>query len=247
VGARYRYAVTLVAAAVCPHPPLLVPEVAGGAAPEMDEVRVACGTAIDRLRAAGARHVTVIGTDATTTAYDPPQHGTLRAYGAEVDVSLGPPDPLSPPPLPLSLTIGAWLLRRHPMGRPISVGMCGLAPSSAPGVCLDFGAGCAADGPWALLVMGDGSARRGPKAPGFEDPRAIPYDDAVAAALGAADVAALSGLDPVLSAELMVAGRAPWQALAGAVRATGVPWRGDLLYYGAPYGVAYFVACWEPA
>ena len=37
------------------------------------------------------------------------------------------------------------------------------------------------------------------------------------------------------------------QALAESVRCTAVPWRGDLLYYGAPYGVAYFVASWMPA
>jgi hypothetical protein len=95
--------------------------------------------------------------------------------------------------------------------------------------------------------MGDGSARRGQKAPGYDDPRAKPYDDAVARALGSADLSFLAGLDPALSDELMVAGRAPWQAMAETVRCTAVPWRGELLYYGAPYGVAYFVAAWAPA
>jgi hypothetical protein len=247
VGARYRYAVTLVGVAVCPHPPLLVPAVAQGAAPEMDVVREACGTAIDRLRDAGARHLLVLGADDVTTVYNPPQRGTLRAHGVTVDVALGPPDPLSSPPLPLSLTIAAWLLRHRPFGRPVTIEMCGVASAWDAVSCLDFGAGCAGEGSWALLVMGDGSARRGPKAPGYDDPRAVPYDDAVASALGTADVDALAGLDPVLSDELMVAGRVPWQAMAGAVRATGVPWRGELLYYGAPYGVGYFVAAWEPA
>jgi len=239
--------VTLVAAAVCPHPPLLVPEVAGAAAHELDEVRKACGAAIDRLRDAGARHVVVLGSDSVTTAYDPPQRGSMLGYGAAVDVALGPPDPLAPPPLPLSLTIGAWLLRRYPMGRPVTVGMCGLDARMSSAECERFGADCTAEDPWALLVMGDGSARRGQKAPGYDDPRARPYDDAVARALADADVAFLAGLDPVLSDELLVAGRAPWQALAESVRCTAVPWRGDLLYYGAPYGVAYFVAAWAPA
>jgi hypothetical protein len=41
-----------------------------------------------------------------------------------------------------------------------------------------------------------------------------------------------------------VAGRAPWQVLAGAVEATGGNWRGRLHYHAAPYGVAYLVATW---
>ncbi len=62
---------------------------------------------------------------------------------------------------------------------------------------------------------------------------------AVAAALAEADTEALLGLDPALSAELMVAGRAPWQVLAGAAEAGGGSWRGDLGYVAAPYGVTY--------
>jgi hypothetical protein len=95
----------------------------------------------------------------------------------------------------------------------------------------------------ALLVMGDGSACRGERSPGYDDPRARPYDDAVARALATADLAVLRGLDGDLSAELLVAGRAPWQVLAEAVAGA---WRGRLAYYAAPYGVAYFVAGWEP-
>jgi hypothetical protein len=247
LGPRYRYAVTLVAAAVCPHPPLIVPVAAGAAAPEMDEVREACGTAVDRLRDAGARRVVVVGTDASTTAYDPPQHGSLRAYGVPVDVSLGPPDPLSPPPLPLSLTIGAWLLRQRPFGRPVTVAMCGIDGDWSASSCSAFGADCLGEGPWALLAMGDGSARRGVKAPGYDHPDAAAYDSAVASALAAVDLDVLDGLEPALADELMVAGRPAWQVLAGAVRTTGVPWRGELLYSGAPYGVGYFVASWSPA
>ncbi|OSC55333.1 hypothetical protein B5180_40185, partial [Streptomyces sp. BF-3] len=42
----------LVAAAVCPCPPLLVPEVAAGAAPELDAARDACLDAVGVLAAA---------------------------------------------------------------------------------------------------------------------------------------------------------------------------------------------------
>jgi len=36
----------LVAAAVCPHPPLLVPQLAAGGAPDLDKVRAACDAAV---------------------------------------------------------------------------------------------------------------------------------------------------------------------------------------------------------
>jgi aromatic ring-opening dioxygenase LigB subunit len=95
----------------------------------------------------------------------------------------------------------------------------------------------------ALLVMGDGSACRTVKAPGYLDERAEAYDAAVAAALGGADTAALAALDAELSAALKASGRAPWQVLAGA--AEGADVGGELLYDEAPYGVGYFVAAWS--
>ncbi|HMA47188.1 MAG TPA: hypothetical protein VKP11_08320, partial [Frankiaceae bacterium] len=95
----------------------------------------------------------------------------------------------------------------------------------------------------ALLVMGDGSAARAAHAPRGEDPRARPFDASVAAALGSADAAALLALDPSLARELVAAGRASWQVLAGA--AAGRRWAGHLVYDDAPYGVGYVIATWE--
>ncbi|NUS24745.1 MAG: hypothetical protein HOV92_11070, partial [Streptomyces sp.] len=51
----------LVAAAVCPCPPLLVPEVAAGAAPELDPARAACTDALGVLAAARPDRLVVIG------------------------------------------------------------------------------------------------------------------------------------------------------------------------------------------
>ncbi|CAM5284348.1 putative protein OS=Streptomyces glaucescens OX=1907 GN=SGLAU_24940 PE=4 SV=1 [Streptomyces glaucescens] len=95
----------------------------------------------------------------------------------------------------------------------------------------------------ALLVMGDASACRTVKAPGYLDARAEPFDAQVARALGAADVAALRALDTGLARELKVSGRAPWQVLAGAAQDAGLS--GALLYEDAPYGVGYVVAAWS--
>jgi aromatic ring-opening dioxygenase LigB subunit len=95
----------------------------------------------------------------------------------------------------------------------------------------------------ALLVMGDASACRTVKAPGYLDERAAPFDAEVARALGAADVAAVQALDAELAYELKASGRAPWQVLAGA--AEGANLGGALLYEDAPYGVGYVVATWS--
>jgi hypothetical protein len=75
------------------------------------------------------------------------------------------------------------------------------------------------------------------------DPRAVPFDDAVTAALRSGDPAALRAVDPGLGAALLAAGAPAWRA-AGALLAGG-HYRAELLYDGAPYGVGYFVAFWR--
>jgi hypothetical protein len=242
--------VPLVAAAVCPHPPLIVPEVAAGAAAELDDLRAACDGAVARLAASGAQTVVVLGADDRSGDRDSPYRGSFAPWGVPLTVELGRmPNGLGGTHgLPLSLLVGAWLLTRAPgPGRPTAWRMATVADDEPVGQCVDLGARIGSNRPWAVLVMGDGSACRGQEAPGNNDPRAQPYDDAVAVAMAGADASALLDLDPGLSAELKVAGRAPWQVLASAALASGRTWRGDLTYYAAPYGVAYFVACWEPA
>ncbi|MEV6690781.1 hypothetical protein AB0M35_04815 [Micromonospora sp. NPDC051196] len=237
----------LVAAAVCPHPPLLVPEVAGAAAAELDDLRRACDAAVTRLVDSGAAEVLVVGDGPQTLRYGPPFHGSLAPYGLPVEPAFGRLRTGGRPDLPLSLTIGTWLLGRVRSGvdRPAVPGMYALASQTDPAECAAFGAGWGGERDWALLVMGDGSACRGEGAPGYADPRAEAYDVRVADALADADIDTLLGLDPELSAQLRVAGRAPWQALAGAARAAGGDWWGELSCHVAPYGVAYFVANWE--
>jgi hypothetical protein len=223
----------LTAAAVCPHPPLLVPEVAGAAAAELDDLRAACDEAVRRVLATGPDRLVVVGGHVATREYGTEVAGSLAAYG--LDLTIGPGEPV----LPLSLTIGRWLLSRA--GAP--AWFWGVDAAAAAAECIELGRALAAAGERvALLVMGDGSACRNAKAPGYLDARAGPYDAAVARALGRADAAALAALDPELSRELRAAGRAAWQVLAGA--AAGGGFSGSLLADVAPYGVGYFVAGW---
>lgn len=210
------------AVAFCPHPPLLLPRIAAGAEIETQSLRFACDQAVGRLIETGPSQVVIIGADG------PPVSLPSFAPG------LVDPDQIK---LPLSLLVGDWLLSRQPQRPPstcVPIGPDGEAITPCP----DLAA------PIALLVMGDGSARRSVKSPGYLDERAQPFDDAVVDALANPAQGALANLDLTLAAELLAAGAAAWVATA---KLAGVDWRGEVLYADAPYGVMYVVATWLPA
>ncbi|MBQ1089848.1 class III extradiol dioxygenase subunit B-like domain-containing protein [Streptomyces sp. B93] len=241
----------LVAAAVCPCPPLLVPEVAAGAAPELDAARAACTDALGVLAAARPDLLVVVGPDDGdagadgTRSYAEGTPGSFRGFGVDADVRLGAdgePD-AGAVTLPASLAVGAWLLERTGWADAPMEGL-GLREPIGAERCIQVGRAVAARaGRVAMLVMADASACRTLKAPGYLDERAEPFDREVARALGAADIAALKALDGGLARELKASGRAGWQVLAGAGEEAGLT--GALLYEGAPYGVGYIVATWS--
>ncbi|MGW1809451.1 class III extradiol dioxygenase subunit B-like domain-containing protein [Streptomyces sp. NPDC002078] len=236
----------LVAAAVCPCPPLIVPQVAAGAAHEMDAARAACADALGVLAASRPDLLVVVGPAEQSGRGSFPQgtRGSFRGFGVDVEVRLGPAEAaVSERELPPSLAVGAWLLERTGWADAPIEGL-GVGEPLAPERCVEAGREIGARaGRVALLVMGDASACRTVKAPGYLDERAAPFDAEVARALGAADVAAVQALDAELAHELKASGRAPWQILAGA--AEGADLSGALLYEDAPYGVGYVVATWS--
>lgn len=104
-------------------------------------------------------------------------------------------------------------------------------------------AGPAHPGHTVLVVVGDGSARRGPTAPGHLDERSFAVDHTILAALAAPDPAPLRDLDPDLCDELLVTGRTALQAVAHLL--DGANLSGEVSWSGDPYGVMYWVACWR--
>jgi len=222
--------VPVVAAAVCPHPPILVPELAFGAAPELDSLRAACLAAVDALSIAST--VIVVGSGSAAT-YGGWAGGSFGPYGApEVRIGTGPAV------LPLSLAMGGWLLEQS---KAAGLSRTYVAVDQAPAQCLELGRELAGGNDRVgLLVMGDGSARRSEHSPVHLHPRAEIFDSTVANALRDTDLDVLAALDPDLAVELQAAGRAPWQVLAGALDGTALS--GELTYDAAPYGVGYFVA-----
>lgn len=246
----------LVAAAVCPAPPLLVPAVAVGAAAELDALRGDCRRALAAVASAEPDRLVVVGPGAAAvTHHGRGAAGSFRGFGVPLTVRLpgvgagggGADAAATAEPLPAPSAVGAWLLADAGWGAAPVTAVS--VPDDLPAArCLELGrelvGGSART---ALLVVGSGSHCRTLKAPGYLDERGEPFDDSVARSLAAADHEALAALDRELAAAVGADGAAPWQVLAGAAgqRGSAAPLGGSLLHHAAPYGVGYLVAAWS--
>jgi hypothetical protein len=256
----------IVAAAICPSPPLLATELTGQA-DILPELRTASAAAVARLLAAAPEVVAVVGPAETTAPWDPAGQLSLAAFAPALRQGAPQADnskkrdggsPVAAPSLPLALGIGARLLDEA--GYTGQRTLHGIAEDEPAATCLDLGRQLAASAPRvALLAVGDGTARRSASAPGYLDERAAPFDEAVERAVRDGDLPAIAALDPVLAAALLAVGRPAWQALAGALSAArrpadphpadegaSQPLRTEVLYSDAPLGVAYLVATLIP-
>jgi hypothetical protein len=226
----------IVAAAFVPSTPLLVPAVASGAADELDVVRRASFEATRSALASAPERVVVLGAGRRDTTHGTGT-GTFHGFGVDLAVPLDPAAPESPA-LPLSLSIGAWLLAQ--VGWPGDRAAVELDPDADPATA---GKALAAeDRRTALLVVADGSAARTEKAPASLHPDAERFDTAVADALRGGDPARLAALDRDLAAEVSSAGWPAWSAASAALGSA--TYDATLLADEAPYGVGYLVATW---
>jgi hypothetical protein len=236
----------LVASSVCPQPPLLVSGMGGTASSrgpdEIGHLRASCLESVRRLTRLDVPHLVVVGAATTAGDWDGRAGGDLRDFG------LGSAFGGNASVLPLSLTVGAYLL--DTVGWPTDprryVAVAGITASAD---CAAVGQDLASTPePLALLVMADGSAKRATTSPGYLDADAVGYDESVVRALVAADVDALLACEPEFAARLWVAGRPALQVLAGAARtayADGATITTRLRYDAAPYGVGYAVVDWD--
>jgi hypothetical protein len=215
------------AVAFCPHPPLLRPGIATGIEIETQSLRSACNAAVERLIDASPSQLLVLGAD-----------GPLVDWQGFVPGLIGP-DAADRQPMPLSLQVGAWLLSgRRLASSPMYLAINRDGEPVTPWPDLPESTG--------VLVMGDGSARRTIKSPGYLDVRAAPFDATVVKALADGSPQLLADLDLELADQLLAAGAPAWKAAANLL-GPDCRWHADVLYAEAPYGVMYMVASWLPA
>ncbi len=94
----------------------------------------------------------------------------------------------------------------------------------------------------AVLVIGNGSACRTEKAPGYLDDRSHAFDSAIDAALRLPDPDGLAAIDRELGATLLAdVDSIAWLGAEVLTRQH----RAEVLYADDPYGVQYWVAQWE--
>ena len=276
----------IVSAAVVPWPPALVPELMGRAASELEPLRHAADRALSGLLA--ARDAASAGAaDSSSAAGDggpaatprvvvvapgePAEHAaagelSFADFGRDVRVPAlpGAGGPVSAD-LPTPVMVARYLASR------VSTCDAGVARTWAAARWLtvdEAGAPALAETlrddpePIALLLLVDGAASHGPKAPRAEDSRAGAFDESVADALAAGDAGRLAAVDLDLARELGAEGAYLWPFLAtatatatatAAASATATAaattaadrWQGDVLWRGEPYGVGWTVALWR--
>jgi len=218
------------AVAFVPSAPVLIPDVGVDSSPELDDLRTAAIEAVrDVVR--DASHVVVVAAGSTGRLVEGPVRASFAGFGVDREIGAGE---LVQWPAGIAL----WLLTQAGWQGSIDVVECDddVTASSA----LVVQALTAAD---AVIVVGDGSAGLGPKAPGYVIDGAHDFDTALAAALASGDASALALLNAAEGQRVQAAGVPVFRALGVALSERAID--ASLRLHTSPFGVGYFVATWR--
>jgi hypothetical protein len=263
----------IVAVAVCPGAPLLVSGLAPGLATIAQRLIDACTAAVGSLRGAerillltsgprardrgaGARRPSLRHPPGTLVSTAPLTDSRLVAGYSSVLAGAAPlaaSTTTVPTPPGVGVIVGAALLDAAGVTAPTTaveladVGGPGESPP-VTGTDLAFLRGVIG-GPQdrvALLIIGEGTASRGPDSPGGGHADAQAFDALLAGALASGDPAAL---DAAVTSGRQYASEMLWTsgpslAALAALCADLPPTRAELPYDDAPFGVGYLVATW---
>src|SRR5712691_7241757 len=131
----------IVAAAVCPSPPLLIPELTG-AQQVATELRRACHASVAELTAAAPEVIALVGAAERTRTWNGAATFDLARFAPRLSAGAGQgPDP-GPAGLPSALGVGNWLLDQA--GCQVIRVLQSVAQDEAPARCADIGARLAA-------------------------------------------------------------------------------------------------------
>jgi len=256
----------LITTAVVPGPPAFVAELMGSAAPELDDLR----DAADRV-VSGALSDLITVSAGSLSGYSPSplpspsgsvqlvvvgpgNPGEFNASGPVSFASFGrdfvvpalvegqPSDPTLPTPIMVARYLASRDIAAHPEHAQLWTSARWIT-TSGDGHAKALGEQLAADGTCAgLILVADGAACHGPRAPRAQDARAQAYDAGVCAALASGQPSRLAQIDADLGDELGATGSQVWPTFVAAAGGDGI---GEVLWAGAPYGVAWAVASWR--
>lgn len=231
----------IVAAAVVPGAPFLVPAVADRIAAGTPELIAACRQAVVAPGAADLIVVVAAGRPPAAPRLLPP--GPLPGSSPLRRRDLAAAAPPATLPAVGSIVGAAVLARGRPGLDPSRVRIVETGADPAAAAALVTGLGD--DTRVGLVIVADGAAAHGEHAPGRRDDRSAGFDDALAAALAGGDPAALAAA--VADRELARQLGAVTDPLGVLARLTlaDPPTTADLPYRGHPYGVGYLVASWR--
>lgn len=261
----------LITTAVVPGPPALVVELMGSAAHELDDLRAATdrvlSTALSDLVSASA------GGPVQLVVVGPGRPQELNAAGAVSFASFGRDvvipalvggergDRVLPTPIMVARYLASRDIASHREHAELWASARWVTTSGVDATAL--GEQLGADGTGiGLILVADGAACHGPKAPRAQDARAEAYDEAVRSALSSGQPGRVAQIDadlgdelgatwsqvwPVLVAAASAGSAAGLEGLAGAAGSADLDWVGAASWAGAPYGVGWAVASWRRA
>jgi hypothetical protein len=227
----------LTAIALIPSAPVMVPELATGAAEELTELRAAVFAAAREL----PDRWIAVGVGSSDEVIASGAAGTFGGYGVDVRVGLAGGDLADATRLPLCALITGWVRGQANPGARAEVRV--YSAEHGPNAALARGRALraevdGADDAVGVLIVADGANTLTLPAPGGYDPDSAAVQMGLDDALGSGDVGVLADLPAG------IVGRVAYQVLAGL--AGPAPTAARELFRGAPYGVGYFVGVWTP-
>jgi len=218
-----------------PAAPLMCPDVDVEAL--LADERAACIELVAELQQ-DAEHIIVIGSGESTTWFEQGGIGNTRAFGGVSHYAIGS----GRDELPQALTVGASVVSAAGWAGAVKALVVDAETTAEQrGVLAKELLAKSGDQRTLIVAVGDGSATRTEKAPGYIQPDALDFDAEITRAIGNGDSSAIVAIEQSTADRLWCRGLPTWQVVAQAIDHA----EGTLVLESSPFGVNYLVAAWQ--
>ena len=185
-----------------------------------------------------AEQIIVIGSGELTTWFEQGGIGNTRAFGGVSHYVIGS----GRDEMPQALTVGACVVSAAGWAGAVKALVVDTETTAEQRGVLAKELIAKSDDLRTLIVaVGDGSATRTEKAPGYIQPDALDFDAAVVRAIENGDSGAIVAIEQSTADRLWCRGLPTWQVVAQAIGHA----EGTLVLESSPFGVNYLVAAWR--